>query len=194
MIIPMKKARIVVLKDDQKRLLKSLQNHHVIMPIDASDGKNLPASNPDIMRTENSLKLLKKYQGKQKFFVEPNNVSYEEFIKINPEHENLVIEIENAFSEIARLKGEIVSLESEINALLPFSSLEINLKERKNLKYANLYTGFIPNRNLDALKESLSVKGVIVNDYGNSPNGNERENKQRYNQQVKSFGGKGNRA
>lgn len=162
MIIAMKKAKVVVLKEDQDKLLKALQKQQVIMPINFDQQQT---ANPELQRTEDTLKLLKKYRGKEKFFVEPKVISASDFEIINPEHQALVTQTEYAHAEIARLQAEDEALENEIKVLNPFYLMDINLQARKTLKYANMLTGYIPSRNLERLNEFVSEHGGIVNAY-----------------------------
>lgn len=166
MIVGMKKARIVVLKDDKSKLLKSLQKHSVIMPINFDNQKEIIDN--DIQRTQSTLKLLKNYQGKQKFFVDANIVSRDEFEEINPDNHKLLNKIEETNEEISRLKADVDSLENEIASLEPFRDLDINLTQRRLIKSARVFTGFIPNFNVNALKNAFDEFGGIINFYGNS--------------------------
>ena len=165
MIIAMKKAKIVVLKDDHESLLRSLQKQRVFMPIAKNRDHNV-AKDPQIQRTEDSLKLIKKYEGKQSFFVDPLIVKMEDFTTIDESHLDLVEKVEFYDQEISQLKADIEILEDEIDTLLPFEGLDINLEERFNLKYAKIFTGYIPSRYLINLQELMEGIGGIVNDYG----------------------------
>jgi V/A-type H+-transporting ATPase subunit I len=165
MIVAMKKARIVVLKQDSDALIKSLQKKSVFMPV-TKNRNHTNINDPQLQKVQGTLKLIKKYEGKQKFVVDPNIVSMIDYENISPEHLNLVEQIEFNDSEIIRLKSEISYLDSEIDSIAPFNELDINLQDRFNVKYVKIYTGFIFKRNLEKAKELIADVGGIFNDYG----------------------------
>ena len=61
MIVPMKKAKLVVLQEDKEKLLKSLQKASVLMLITNDEVSSEDSSNEEaiLQRTEQSLKLIK---------------------------------------------------------------------------------------------------------------------------------------
>jgi len=76
----MKKARIVVLKEDQGTLLSALQKKSIIMPIANNETNLLQTDDPFLQRAEKTLQILKKYSEKPKFGTQLI-YSYDEFIE-----------------------------------------------------------------------------------------------------------------
>ena len=88
MIIPMKKAKIAVLKEDQQALLESLQRYGCLMLIEDDDTMSVEEAKDEqnwILKAEKSLKLLKKHQEKKPFIRELYQIDYDDFIAINTE-------------------------------------------------------------------------------------------------------------
>ena len=71
MIVPMKKAKLVVMKDDKDELLKSLQKAGVFMPIPLPVGETAGAAAQEaalLQRAERTRKWLKKVREREGLF------------------------------------------------------------------------------------------------------------------------------
>lgn len=163
MIVPMKKAHIVVLKEDRDKLLKSLQKKEVLMLIKTGD-ENLHVDVKDedqlIQRAENSLNLIKKFRKKPGFVKEEFIVDYETFSSDNPRRSELINLIEDRTNAIKELEIRNESLHNENKFYLPWESLDLKLSEIKDPKYAIIHFGFIESRNLLKFNEILNNFGA----------------------------------
>ena len=174
MIVPMKKAQIVVLKDDKERLLKSLQRYGVIMLIpNSEENVNLGATEEDalLQRTENSLKIISKFCEKTGFVKKEKIMDYEEFISVNPRRKELLDLIENNQQTIESLKSDNQTLQEEINTYLPWIDLDIKLSDLKTPKYARFHTGYIETKNLNEIKAIIDEFGGYLNVLGKASEG-----------------------
>ena len=107
MIVKMKKAQIVVLKNDYDNVIKSLQQRSVIMVINKEGGD----SNPSLelneglkQRVEQTIKFTNKYQKKKGLFGDYQVVSHDDFNNVSNETISLVSDIENGLEEINNIK------------------------------------------------------------------------------------------
>ncbi|HHU56187.1 MAG TPA: V-type ATP synthase subunit I [Acholeplasmataceae bacterium] len=165
----MKKANILVLKEDQNKLLKSLQRYQVFMPVSLSD--NTIGDNVDeqtLQRTEQTIKLLSRYNQKKSL---GKVVDFEDFASYNPQREALVEEAEKTKDEIDRLKNENLELQDKINYFSPWQEMDIKLNELENSKYTTLHLGFIYRKDLEKIQEVVNEYGSVLELYGESLDG-----------------------
>jgi len=164
MIVPMKKAQIVVLKEDKDSLLKSLQKNHVLMLISSENHQESDTSLEEtyIQRTEKSLQVMKEYREKKKMF-DYTVVDYDKFNHIDPKLHDLLDTIEGIDSEINRLITENNSIQESINNLLPWKDLDMKPTEISTSKYSSLHTGYIDHKLVDNLTK-------VINEYGGELN------------------------
>lgn len=158
MIVKMKKAKIVVLKENYDSVIKSLQKHEVIMIINNEEG----ISNPSLdineglhEKVEETIKLANKYHKKKGLFGEYQVVEYKEFEKISENTINEVNELEkltNRINEINQIKKEI---SDEIESLKLWESLDTVPCDLTSTKHTSIRVGTIPNRSLDKFKDNL---------------------------------------
>ena len=123
MIVPMKKAKLVVMKDDKDELLKSLQKAGVFMPIPLPEGETAGDAAQEealLQRAEKSLKLLKKFREKEGLVRSERVVEEEEFTKLDPLRQAMLSEIEETDMKIAELESENETLTEQINYFLPW--------------------------------------------------------------------------
>lgn len=162
MIIAMKKARIVALKEDKDKLLESLQRYGEVMLIPQNIEKApLDSSREDalVQRSEKSLKLLKKYRENQK--TAPVDVNYDVFASLDPKREELLQVIEKSDEELNNLKQENIGLIEKIHGYLPWSALDFKLSEIHSPKDAIIRMGTLDSRNSDAFAAALDEFGAV---------------------------------
>jgi len=162
MIIAMKKARIVALKEDKDKLLESLQRYGEVMLIPQNIEKvPLDSSREDalVQRSEKSLKLLKKYREKEK--TDSVDVNYDVFSTLDPKREELLQTIEKADEEFNNLKQENIALIEKIHGYLPWSALDFKLSEIRSPKDAIIRMGTLDARNSEAFAAALEEFGAI---------------------------------
>lgn len=162
MIIPMKKAQIVVLKENRDKLLESLQKSEVLMLISSSEKEvkaDLSFESETLKRAEESLKIINGFREKPKFVREEFIVDFDTFKSSNPRRIELLDLIESTNSRISELKQENDALKSEISFYKPWEALDLKLSGLDEPKYARVHTGFVLNQNLTAFTEYLSSLG-----------------------------------
>jgi V/A-type H+-transporting ATPase subunit I len=173
MIVPMKKAQIVVLKEDKDRLLKSLQKYGELMVISENETIEHDSGfeNAFIQRTQKALKLTKGYRGKSKALGVEREVTYQEFIKIDPQRKALLEEIEETDKSILKLQNENEGIYSSIASLAPWSRLDFSTTQFSQLKYAKIHTGFVEGRNVDRIVEAINDFGGVFDIFDKSVEG-----------------------
>jgi len=162
MIIAMKKATLVALKEEKEKLLTSLQRYGELMLItpDASVRGETDSAEAEaiLQRSEKSLQLIKKFIAK-KGFGEQVEVGYSLFSADDPNTEQLLQAIETTDEEIASGKQERLSLQEKITYFRPWERLDMKISELSSPKYAVLKTGTIEVRNLEAMAAIVASFG-----------------------------------
>ena len=172
MIIPMKKAHLVVLKEDKEKLLKSLQRYGELMITSTSDDSPLTTQEDNMLnRTNQSLKLLAKYREKKPLFGDYNVVEYNDFINKKEESLKLVDEVEEAEVIINNLTNDNKSLQEEIKSLLPWKSLEVKPCELSLSKMAVMHCGYLESRYIEAFTHLMDEYNNIYHIYDKSKMG-----------------------
>lgn len=164
MIVPMKKAQIVVLKEDREKLLENLQKNEVLMLISSGEKElsvDLSYEDETLKKAEESLEIIKKFREKPKFVREEFIVDYDTFSSDDSRRLELLDLIEANDAKISELIAENETLNSEIMFYEPWINLETILSELDNPKYARVHTGFIENQKLSKLTDYIdSIGGV----------------------------------
>lgn len=195
MIVPMKKAHILVLKEDQNKLLQSLQRYGVFMPISISDNTigDTIVEEQNIQRTQQTLKLLSKYQEK-KSFGNFNVVNYDEFANIDPKRHELLENVEKTKLQIDELKQENEAISERQKYFMPWVDLDIKLNEVNDTKYTIFHIGYLDPKNLEKAKDILLDAGSAFYIFGDSDDGKAfifinyyQEDKEIY-QKIKNLG------
>lgn len=158
MIVKMKKAQIVILKDNYDEVIKSLQQHSVIMIINKEGGEASPSLelNEGLkQRVEQTIKFTNKYQKKKGLFGDYQVVSHDEFNNVSNDTISVIGEIEGYLEEINNLKQTNKDISENINTLLPWKELDIIPTHINKVKYAKLHFGYIQNRNIIKFEEQM---------------------------------------
>lgn len=166
MIVPMKKAQIVVLKDDKDKLLKSIQRYGELMIIKDEDHSDydIRSENTLSQRTDKSLQLMKKYKEKQGLFnKEFKEVNYSEFVTEDPNRLLMLDRIEEYDSKINNLKSQNEVLTEEIKGLKPWEELDFSTIKVKDLRYASIHTVFVERRNAEKFINALETLNLPFN-------------------------------
>lgn len=172
MIVSMKKAHLVVLKEEKEKLFKSLQRYGEIMIISDSE-ESISTTYEDGMlnKTGQTIKLLSSYREKKPMFGDYNIVDYSDFENKKEESLLLVDEVENCETSINNLKNENTLLNEEIKIYEPWRKLEIRLDEVKLPKMAKIHLGFIEGKNVDNFVNVMEYYGNIYKVLGKNKNG-----------------------
>ncbi|MDD3126779.1 MAG: V-type ATP synthase subunit I [Candidatus Izemoplasmatales bacterium] len=170
MIIPMKKLKLVALKEDKENLLISLQRYGEVMFIKHGDDTNIDtdASNEEIQlqRAEKSISLIRKYKAKHKGFADQIAIDYDEFKTEDPAQEKILATIENADEEINNLRQDNTALQEKLAFYLPWSGLDMMLSDLYMPHYAVIHTGTIETRNMQDFVDMISEYGGEIQKVG----------------------------
>lgn len=169
MIVSMKKAKIVALKEEKEKLLSELQKSGLVMLIPTEEETILidVSENDDVIeRAEKSLSFLKKYQEKKDSFLARTEVSYDEFFNYDQKKMDLLLELENLEKEIALKEEENKALLEEIKLYEPWLKLEAKVEDLKSSRYTDLFVGYIGSKDEEKFLESLDALGSDYKLYG----------------------------
>lgn len=159
MIVPVKKLKLVVLKEDEEKVLKALQRVGEVMVISSENTReSLDASAEENLaqRTQKSLAVIKPFKEKEKLKQKLSHftsVDYEDFV--NPDYDKpkeLLAEIEQADNAISRLKAENDAAKEYKKTLQPWASLTGNLDVIAKSKYTAIHPGYVPLKQVEAFK------------------------------------------
>lgn len=157
MIVPMKKALLVCLREDREKLLISLQRCGELMPIAESEEEKAetassspptpsPADAEALFReTDALLRRIRPYRKKSGLFDGPPTVEYDAFRKENPEAKALAASMEKALENLGNAKAKLAALESERTQLLPWLPLEEPVEMLRGGRYSAVFTGLLPS-------------------------------------------------
>jgi V/A-type H+/Na+-transporting ATPase subunit I len=162
MIISMKKATLVVLKEEKEQLIKSLQRYGELMLItpnaEVRSEIDFSEETASLQRIEKSLKLIQKLKVK-KSIGQQTEVEYTEFNTHNPKTEGILNDIENADEKIVILKQELLTIHDKIKYFQPWEKLDIKLSDLSSTKDAVIRTGTIETRNLEPMAALVASFG-----------------------------------
>lgn len=165
MIVKMKKAKIVVLKNDYDRVIKSLQKNEVIMVINNDDGVSSPSLklNEGLHdKVEETIKLANKHKKKKGLFGEYQVVGYDEFSEVSESTIDEVNEAEKLNSRVNEINQIKKTINDEIESLKLWESLDTIPNELKSTKHTTIKIGILPNRSLNKFNASLIDKPFDV--------------------------------
>ena len=169
MIVSMKKAKIVALKEEKEKLLSELQKSGLVMLIPTEEETILidVSENDDVIeRAEKSLSFLKQYQEKKDSFLARTEVSYDEFFNYDQKKMDLLLELENLEKEIALKEEENKALLEEIKLYEPWLKLEAKVEDLKSSRYTDLFVGYIGSKDEEKFLASLDALGSDYKLYG----------------------------
>lgn len=169
MIVSMKKAKIVALKEEKEKLLSELQKSGLVMLIPTEEETILidVSENDDVIeRTEKSLSFLKQYQEKKDSFLARTEVSYDEFFNYDQKKMDLLVKLEHLEKEIALKEEENKALLEEIKLYEPWLKLEAKVEDLKSSRYTDLFVGYIGSKDEEKFLASLDALGSDYKLYG----------------------------
>lgn len=172
MIIAMKKAVLVLLKEDREPLLEALQRSGELMVIPPEKPAETDSAAEEALfqRSEKSLSVLKKYRDK-KTAETPADPDYETFSTPDPAAEAMIAETEALTEEAVQKKAELLALKDRTAFLLPWEGLEENLLGMRKSVSAAFRTGTLDPRNLEAFSALLEELGGESRIFGKAETG-----------------------
>lgn len=164
MIVPMKKARIAVLKEEYNKIIKSLQKYGVIMVINKEGGD--ASLSPDLnealqQRVSKALYNTQKYGPKKKLFGDYQMVDRNRFENVSKETIELLEKIEGLLKEKEAISQETKNNKEAYKSLYPWRNLEDIPLEVKDTAYTKTYIGFIPNKNIEKFIIKLNEENYL---------------------------------
>jgi V/A-type H+-transporting ATPase subunit I len=169
MIVSMKKAKIVALKEEKEKLLSELQKSGLVMLIPTETETVLidVSENDDVIeRTEKSLSFLEKYQEKKDSIIAKTEVEYDDFFIYDQKKMDLLLKLEDLEKEIALKKEENEDLLEEIEFYKPWLKLDQKLEDLTSSRYADLFVGYVNSKDEEQFLESLDALGCDYKLYG----------------------------
>jgi len=169
MIVSMKKAKIVALKEEKEKLLSELQKSGLVMLIPTETETVLidVSKNDDVIeRTEKSLSFLEKYQEKKDSILAKTEVEYDDFFTYDQEKMDLLIKLEELEEKIALTHEENSALLEELDFYRPWLKLDVKLKDLTSSKYTDLFVGYVNSKDEEQFLESLDALGCDYKLYG----------------------------
>lgn len=160
MIVKMKKAKIVILKDDYDKVIKSLQKYGVIMIINQEDGDSTLSEDLNSAlheRVEETIKFAGKYQKKKGLFGDYQVVDYNDFVNVSQNTINEVSEIESLNAQLAETKLKIKELNDEIESLMIWNELDMIPNQIRSTKNVKVHVGILPTRQTEKFMQEIEL-------------------------------------
>jgi V/A-type H+-transporting ATPase subunit I len=174
MIVKMKRAFIICLKEDKKNLLRSLQRSEEIMLIDSLGyEKNTDRNEKDkhYKTTGKLIKKIKDFEEKKGILPYRQEVSYDKFMETDRESIDIRNKCKESLESIATINKKINEHKSTLLKLLPWISLHEKAENLKDTSYTKLITGFVNNKQLNEFNSKLVENGAEVLCLGNGDSG-----------------------
>ena len=174
MIVPMKKAHIVVLKNDYENVIKSLQQYSVIMIVNKEGGDGNPSLELNEalkQKVDNTIKFASKFEKKKGLFGNYQVVEYDKFKNVSNETIELVHKIEEEQNAINYLLQTKKDINEEIESISPWSRLDVIPTSVKNTKHTRLFTGFVLSRNINKFESLMNENEFEYYLFDNGKNG-----------------------
>ncbi|WP_329887177.1 V-type ATP synthase subunit I [Pseudoramibacter faecis] len=147
MIIPMSKARLIVLKEDLPKILMALQRTGEFMAVAPDETETLTTDSQTASKAQDAaamLKFLRRHTGKRTFFEDQPQISYETFTQRNERGEKIQDKLEAATARISELHNRISNLESQVDTLQPWKDLNVDLLAVKDTSHVRVLAGYLP--------------------------------------------------
>lgn len=168
MIVPMKRASVVCLKEDRENLLKAFQKSAYIMlipPDEAVSGGSEESEagiSNDYKRTAEILKQIKSFEQKKGMLSQRPEATYDDLLCVDDNS----LELQNKFSEnllrINNVKTVIADNKASLKRLLPWVKLSSPVETLNSSKYTKVVTGFVGNKKAAGFKSALETVGAQV--------------------------------
>ncbi|MEG0811296.1 MAG: V-type ATP synthase subunit I [Eubacterium sp.] len=175
MIVPMKKARLIALKEKKEELLLSLQRcgEFMVIPPKNEEEKSVNNELADIkvQQADSMLRFMKQFQKKKSFFEDRPTVDFETFVNENKKGCELIEKTEVLSEKLMTANAEIGTLKTECDQLEPWLNLDIPVESIKPTNDTNFHIGYIPPVFHEAILECIHENGGEVNLFGNAMEG-----------------------
>ncbi len=162
MILPMKKALIVCMADDQKALVEALQAFGGFMPMqrDAQSGEASQAR-AKLSRVQSVYEKTAPFRKKRGMFAGRAQVQADTIFADHPDADGAVTKTEALLGQLDALDAEEETLKRRLAALAPWRQLEVPVESLAVNAYTAYLTGFARENVLPRLVEDLGDDVVI---------------------------------
>lgn len=164
MIVPMKRAVIICMKENKEKLLRALQKTESFMLINDEDKTTLSYKD-ESTTTKQLLKELKAYSPKKSIFSDKPCLGFDEFLNSNESYEILKENCKQSLNDIKNLKEKIKNNTEILNKLLIWKKLDVRIEDIKTTEYSCTKAGFVPKKKFKTLKKvfkNLNVEYKLV--------------------------------
>lgn len=173
MIVPVKKATLVVLREDRDAVTAALQRCGEFMPLPVGDDPS-PVSverAPDALRAEQALRLIRPYCAKRGMFAQRPEVPADVLLRRDSESEHILACIESAAAEADAATVRESELRVKIEETEPWRELTVSVDSLRSTGYTGVYTGYIAPGSAAALEETVSAAGGAAEILDTGPHG-----------------------
>lgn len=175
MIIPMKKAKLIALKEDKEALLLSLQRCGEFMAIPPKEEVEQTTKNEkidvDVQQTDAMLRFMQRYQKKKSFFSDRLVYDFDVFIKKNETGETLVEQTTAISDQLSAAHAEIATLKSECIQLEPWVGMDVPIDALMPTKYTNFHIGYVPPTAQDVILSIITENNGEIQLFGKTTDG-----------------------
>lgn len=165
MIVPMKRASIVCLKEDKENLLKAFQKNSHIMIISPKDSKETKSDidfSNDFKKATSIIKQIKSFEKNKGVLPQRPITTSDDILSID----NNLLELEDNFSDnllrVNNVKTVINDTHVAMDRLVPWLKLNTPVDKLTSSKYSYITTGFISNKMSLEFKQKLEEVSAKV--------------------------------
>ncbi len=160
MIVPMKKATLIVLREDRDAVTSALQRCGELMPIPPGDAPPPEAGQAaESLRARQALSAIRPYQEKRGMFAPRREVSAGELLAPGEEAKDLLGRIEAASAACEEEKARLGELDARMAELRPWLRMDIPVEALAGTRSAGVYSGYIEPRSAALLAETAEAQG-----------------------------------
>ena len=172
MIVPMKKALLVCLREDREAMLTALQRCGELMPIPSGDAAVQPADAEALCRdTDALLRALRPYRPRPGLFDALPEVDFDLFRRQRDESKALAGELQRLLDAVAEREAAAAAVDGELAQLLPWLPMTSPVEELGGGRYAVALTGFLPPREAAEAAAAVRKAGGELETLGSDANG-----------------------
>ena len=171
MIVPMKKATLVILREDRDAVTEALQRCGELMPIPPEDLPPGAEQAEESLRAAEALRLIRPYQEKKGMFAPRKAVTAAELLTPDEKGRELLAQIEEASAAAEGAKARMGELDARMEELRPWAGMDIPAEALSGTRSAGVYSGYIDPQKADALREAAETQGGAVSILGSGPQG-----------------------
>ncbi len=158
MIIPMKKATLICLREDREKALLALQRCGEFMPV--AEGTGEPAGAGDAVSREDALLgRLKPYREKKGLFSQRPVVEEAAFETEDMEAQALEKRAEELVTEQQTVTSQLQAARDRLELLTPWLRLTAAAQELTSTAFTDIFIGYVPAQQQEAVSQAVSRAG-----------------------------------